>query len=194
MELTKNKNEHFLDYLTVISYGGGVTYKTEQELEAVSPASIRYSSEKLYRFYGVAEALAGLSRDPSTKVAALAFGEGYEIRAQGWNGAPRRSKADSDARAGSRASRLLWTAHAELNLIANAARSGVSLSGCALLSTHMPCMQCAKAIVQAGFIEVMCPAPDEQFTARWGDELKATSTLFRECGVRLTIFSVTQPS
>ncbi len=40
--------------------------------------------------------------------------------------------------------------HAEANLIAFAARSGISLEGSTLFITHFPCRKCQELIVQAG--------------------------------------------
>jgi dCMP deaminase len=146
------------------------------------------TAAKLHRFYGVAQAIAQLSRDPSTKVGALIFGKGYEIKAQGWNGAPRGCAADTDERYGARDEKLWWAAHAELNAIVNAARVGTPLEGSALLSTHYPCMGCAKAIVQAGIKQVVCPEPDVAFGDRWAEDIARTKRLFYECGVHLITF------
>ena len=46
------------------------------------------------------------------------------------------------------------TEHAERNLIAHAARHGIALLDSSLFITHAPCMECAKAIVNAGFKNV----------------------------------------
>lgn len=46
------------------------------------------------------------------------------------------------------------TEHAERNLIAHAARHGIALGGSDLYITHAPCMECAKAIINAGFLNV----------------------------------------
>lgn len=48
----------------------------------------------------------------------------------------------------------LNTIHAEANLIAFAARAGISLEGSILYCTHAPCKKCAELIVQAGFGQV----------------------------------------
>lgn len=42
------------------------------------------------------------------------------------------------------------TIHAEQNAIAAAARFGASTDGAQLYVTHMPCLQCAKAIINSG--------------------------------------------
>jgi len=141
--------------------------------------------DKLRRFMPIAEAFANMSKDPSTKVGALVLGPEFEVRAQGWNGAPRRCSADTDERYATREEKLWWAAHAEENAIANAARSGASTNGCSLVVTHAPCMRCARLIVQSGIMTVLCPKPEEAFMARWSEDVQRSQQLFRECSVRL---------
>jgi dCMP deaminase len=126
-----------------------------------------------------------MSKYPGTKVGAVVLGPNFEVRSTGWNGAPRGSRADEDGRLDNRNERLQWATHAEANAICNAARAGTSLEGCVLVCTHMPCMNCAKLIVQCGIKEVIAPAPDEYFLQNWGDDLQRSVALFMECGVRL---------
>lgn len=45
--------------------------------------------------------------------------------------------------------------HAEMNAILYAARYGVSLDQSTLIVTHSPCVDCAKAVVQAGIVKVI---------------------------------------
>ena len=104
---------------------------------------------KLLKYMRVAEAVAELSKDKSTKVGALILGPANEIRACGYNGAPRGCEADEDERS-ERPEKYHWFSHAELNAITNAARVGTPLEGNTLVVTHFPCMDCARAIVQAG--------------------------------------------
>ena len=46
------------------------------------------------------------------------------------------------------------TIHAEPNLIAHAARRGISIDGGTVFLTHSPCMPCAALMIQAGIKEV----------------------------------------
>lgn len=46
------------------------------------------------------------------------------------------------------------TIHAEPNLIAHAARRGISIDGGTVFLTHSPCMSCAALMIQAGIQEV----------------------------------------
>lgn len=51
--------------------------------------------------------------------------------------------------------------HAEVNAIANAARLGTNVSGCALyLNTNYPCKDCMITIVNAGIKEVIASIPE----------------------------------
>ena len=45
--------------------------------------------------------------------------------------------------------------HAETNAIIFAARTGISIDGCTMYSTHSPCKNCANSIVNSGIIEVV---------------------------------------
>lgn len=61
----------------------------------------------------------------------------------------------------------VWTEHAERNLIYNAARVGTPLDGCILVVTPLfRCVECARAIVQAGFIAVVAEA---EANLRWAE-------------------------
>lgn len=144
---------------------------------------------KYKRFMPIVQAVAGMSKSPTTKVGAIVLGPGFEIRSTGWNGAPRGSDADVDGRTATRESRLIWASHAEANAVSNAARCGVSLDCCVMVVTHTPCMACAKLIVQSGIRGVICPEPTGDFAERWRHEFNRGRELFAECGVELIEFS-----
>lgn len=139
---------------------------------------------KLLKYMEIAEAVSRLSKDPSTKVGAIVLGDpGLEIRSLGFNGAPRGCAADEDWRVSERPEKYFWISHAEQNAITNAARVGTPLLGGIMLITHPPCMDCARAIVQAGIKEVYWLAPNSEFLTRWIDHLDRIYRLFKECGV-----------
>lgn len=139
---------------------------------------------KYARYITVAQAYAAYSKYPGTKVGAAIVGARGEPLSSGWNGAARGSKADEDGRLADRDTRLMWAVHAEANAIANAAAVGTPVLGGTMVVTLMPCMACAKLIVQSGITRVICPTPTED-TARWATEFEATRALFKECGVDL---------
>ena len=134
----------------------------------------------------VATAISKLSKDQSTQVGAIAIGKGGEFVASGWNGAPRGCSADDagDTRS-ERPEKYFWFSHAELNTITNAARVGVALAGCSLVVTHFPCMDCARAIVQAGIVKVVTKRPEADFLERWKEHIERAMRLFDECGVEV---------
>ncbi|MBU0593329.1 MAG: CMP deaminase [Gammaproteobacteria bacterium] len=132
-------------------------------------------------FIAIANQVAQLSKDPSTKVGALIFGPGMEVRAQGWNGFPR-GVIDSEERLNDRPTKYQFVVHAEANAIANAARSGVAIEGCSLLVTALhPCNDCAKLLIQSGIKKVYAPLPADD--ERWADSFEVAATMFREAGV-----------
>ena len=147
---------------------------------------------KLAKYMRIADATASFSKDPSTQVGAVIIGPAQEVRSLGYNGAPRGCSADElgDDR-GARPEKYFWFSHAEANAIANAARVGTPLEGCAMLVTHYPCMSCAKTIVQAGIKQVVCPEPEVGFAERWAEDIQRTRALFYECGVHLITFEET---
>lgn len=44
----------------------------------------------------------------------------------------------------------LEVVHAEMNVIAFAAKNGVATDGCSMIVTHSPCFECSKLLMQAG--------------------------------------------
>ena len=140
--------------------------------------------DKSTAYLSVATAIGALSKDQSTKVGALVVGKGGEFVASGWNGAPRGCSADEEGDPrGVRPEKYFWFSHAESNAIANAARVGTPLAGCTIVVTHFPCMDCAKAIVQAGIVKVVTPHPTPEFLERWAEHVGRSQALFNECGV-----------
>lgn len=138
------------------------------------------------KYMGVVEAISKLSKDTSTQVGAVLLGPTGEGGPWGYNGAPRKCKADEpgDAR-GERPEKYFWFSHAEANAIANAARAGFKTLGCTIVVTHFPCMDCAKLIVQSGVVRVVAPRPTGEFATRWVEHIARAIHLFNECGVEL---------
>jgi dCMP deaminase len=42
------------------------------------------------------------------------------------------------------------TIHAEMNALLYCAKEGISVKGCSAYITHFPCLNCTKALIQAG--------------------------------------------
>ena len=137
---------------------------------------------KYQKYMNIARAVAELSKD-ETKVGAIVLGTTKEIRSLGYNGAPRGCAADEDERKDGRPEKYFWFSHAELNAITNAARVGTPLDGCTIMVTHFPCMDCARAIVQAGITKVVVAEMNSQFKERWREHIVRSRRLFSECNV-----------
>jgi dCMP deaminase len=73
------------------------------------------------------------------------------------------------------------TAHAEMNAIAQAARFGVSLNGATMYAKMMPCYTCAKAIITAGIVRLVC---EKDYHAS-----KRSKEILKEAGVEVEIIN-----
>ena len=136
---------------------------------------------KFVEYWSVVEAVAQMSKDPSTKVGAIALDDKLNIVATGRNGFPR-GVEDTPERYADRDTKYRLVSHAEQNLIAQAAYSGRSLAGTTLLvSSLYPCANCAKSIIQAGIVRVISPRFDGN--ERWIEEARWARLMFTEAGV-----------
>jgi dCMP deaminase len=142
------------------------------------------------RFLSLARTIAGWSKDPSTKVGALAVRE-RRILASGYNGIPMHVN-DDVTRLSNRDLRLQMTVHAEANLVCYAARHGVCLNGAtAYVWPLMTCSQCAAQLIQAGFIKVVIP--DFVMPLRWQESFDTARVMFVEAGVAVATIPMTGP-
>lgn len=81
--------------------------------------------------------------------------------------------------------RLIWMEHAERNAIYAAARSGISTEGATLASTFFPCLDCARAIVQAGITRLLTLEPDLSDPV-WGESFVPSTAILAEGGISVT--------
>ena len=138
---------------------------------------------KFLKFMPVAEAVAALSKDPSTKVGAIALDDNFNIISTGYNGFPR-GVDDTADRYNDRPTKYKLIAHGESNLVAQSAYSGQSLKGATVLLTSLfPCSSCAKALIQAGVVRIISPPPNTD--PRWEEESRWAKLMFEEAGVAL---------
>jgi dCMP deaminase len=136
------------------------------------------------RYLMAAELAATFSKDRRTKVGAAMYNPATRsILTLGFNGFPRGVNDEIDARH-ERPVKLLWTEHAERNLIYNAAREGLRTDGKGIALDWFPCADCARAIVQSGFVEMVAHAPDFD-DDRWGESFKVSLAILEEGGVKI---------
>jgi dCMP deaminase len=130
------------------------------------------------RFMRLAVEVATWSRDRSTRVGAVIVSPDNEVRAVGYNGFPRGIE-DGVGERYERPLKYKWTEHAERNAIYVAARNGIALEGCRIYLPWFPCMDCARAIVQSGLIQLIAFKPDLEH-GKWGEDFKFAMQLFEE--------------
>jgi dCMP deaminase len=108
-------------------------------------------------YLNICKVVAERSKDVNTQIGCVIIGPNREIRSTGYNSFPRGIRDDVPERM-ERPAKYLWIEHAERNAICNAARAGTATEGCTIYFEIMPCMDCARAVVQAGIIEVVVSA------------------------------------
>lgn len=129
-------------------------------------------------FMDMAHKAASRSKDPTTKVGCIVTSKDKVVVASGYNGIPQ-GVADLPERM-ERPAKYLWTAHAEENAVALAARVGSSLRGGYAYVTHYPCSRCARSLIQAG-IEVVYVGKGT--TSMPQEEFDVAKQMFTEAGV-----------
>ena len=133
------------------------------------------------RYLGIAKEVATWSKDPSSKIGAVAVGAKGEILSTGYNGFPRHMR-DGDERYENREYKYAHIVHAEENCIYNACRNGVSLLGASMYVHGLPCCSnCAKGIIQVGINRVIMNG--DPFNERWRKSVELTIEMFNEAKV-----------
>lgn len=138
------------------------------------------SQNKDIRFLKSAVKIAAIwSKDPSTKVGAMAVGATPNLVAFGYNGFP--PGIDDDWRLHNRETKLKLTLHAEVNALANA-----TFPVHTLYVTHFPCENCALHILAARTVRRVVFRRDDEFeNGRWIDSLRASLAILREAGIEV---------
>ena len=134
------------------------------------------------RYLELAQQIASWSKDPSSKIGAIAVGSKGQVLAQGYNGFPRGIE-DTEPRFENKELKYKYVVHAEMNLIYNASYNGVSLDGSTVYVTGLPvCSECAKGLIQVGVQQVIMPT-QEDTPDKWVKSFKLSKELFEEAGV-----------
>ena len=137
-----------------------------------------------HRFLTLARHVATWSIDSSTRVGCVIAGPANEVRAIGYNGLPRNVDHSPDRL--ERPDKYVWMEHAERNAIYTAARNGVALEGCKMYLSWFPCVDCARAAIQVGIVEIIAVEPDWSMQP-WGPELLKARALLAESNLRVKI-------
>jgi len=143
-----------------------------------------FEEDRLFSWaLGMADHMSLLSKDPSTKVGAVIFDNKRRLISGGYNGFPR-GVHDTEDRLNDRETKYKMVLHAERNAIAFAT---APLEGSTLFCTHPCCTQCASQIIQMGIAHVCWPDPAPEFAGRWADDMKLSSQMFEEAGVKVYV-------
>jgi len=133
------------------------------------------------RYLGLAREVSSWSKDPSSKIGAVAIGNKGQVLSQGYNGFPR-GIIDRQVRYEYKEKKYKLIVHAEMNAIYNATYNGVSLDGSTLYIWGLPCCsECAKGVIQVGIRRVVMPK--KNYPEQWAESFKLSKTMFLEAGV-----------
>jgi dCMP deaminase len=137
-------------------------------------------------FLGIAEQVKLKSKDQSTQIGAVIVGIDNEILSTGYNSFPR-GMDDSKIERQERPEKYFWFEHAERNAIYNAARIGVSLKNSTIyLTSGLPCMDCARGIVNSGIKIVWCKKEcTTKNKEKWEESQMKSFQLLNECGIQV---------
>ncbi len=134
------------------------------------------SSKWDLRYLSLAEEVSSWSKDPSTKIGAIAVGSKGQVLSQGYNGFPRGIE-DTISHYEDRETKYKYVVHAEMNVIYNATYNGVSLDGSTLYVTGLPvCSDCAKGVIQVGIKRVVMK--EQEIPLKWVKSWKVTAGMF----------------
>ena len=122
------------------------------------------------------------SKDKSTHVGAVIVGPCNEVRSAGFNGMPIGVNDDVPERQ-ERPEKYYWMEHAERNSIL---LSHFPVRGCGMYTNGIPCMDCARSIIQSGIKEVIVDKYwDDTNYAQWKEQAARSRVMFEEAGVKL---------
>lgn len=141
---------------------------------------------KSARIMRLAERAALLSEDTTTQVGAVIVSWTFEVLSLGVNGFPI-GVVDQPSRR-ERPDKYLYTEHAERNAIYSACRLGIVLVGSRMFTTHYPCADCARAIIQSGITSVVHLPIEPDFASRYVEHINAARVMFAEAGVEVALY------
>ena len=140
-------------------------------------------------FLNIAEQVKLNSKDLSKQIGAVIVGIDNEVLSTGYNSFPR-GLDDSLPERQERPEKYFWFEHAERNAIYNAARVGIPLKGSSIyLTSGLPCMDCARGIVNSGikivYCKQICTTKNKD---KWDESQRKSLELLRECDVGVIFY------
>lgn len=105
-------------------------------------------------FMEIAEIVATRSTCNRAEVGCLIVNDDNRIVSSGYNGSISGNPHCDDVGHTMRDGHCIATIHAEINALVYCAREGITVKGCVAYITHFPCLNCTKALIQAGIKKI----------------------------------------
>ena len=139
-------------------------------------------------FRNIANQVKLKSKDNTTKIGCVIVNIDNSIISTGYNSFPRGINDNVPERQ-ERPEKYYFMEHAERNAIYNASRNGVSTIGCTMyLSCGIPCTDCARGIINAGIVKVVCEKELGVNGSQWTEHAKRSMIMFNESGVNIEFY------
>ena len=87
-------------------------------------------------------------------VGCLLVNDENRIVSTGYNGSVKKNPHCDDIGHRMRDGHCIATIHAEINALLYCAKEGISVKDCSAYVTHFPCLNCTKALIQAGIKKI----------------------------------------
>lgn len=87
-------------------------------------------------------------------VGCLLVNDDNRIVSTGYNGSVKKNPHCDDIGHRMRDGHCIATIHAEINALLYCAKEGISVKDCSAYVTHFPCLNCTKALIQAGIRKI----------------------------------------
>lgn len=138
------------------------------------------------RFLQLADVVASWSQDDQRKVGTVVVDKSNSVVSVGYNGLPRGISHDIESRH-VYPDKAFFYEHSERNAIYNAARK--VLEGTTLITTYLPCADCARGIVQSGISVLIVKNGIEAFEkeSKWTQSVNAGLEILFEARVSVYV-------
>jgi len=140
-------------------------------------------------FMGMVYDTARKSKDPSTKIGAVIVKDKRPILF-GYNGLPRKVKDLPERMV--RPVKYRWTEHGERNAIYCGARFGIATDETTMYTQSIPCMECARGVINSGIIKIVVHKQTEDLFndhPEWAKDCELSRSMLAEAGVEIQILN-----
>ena len=101
-------------------------------------------------FMEICKMVATRSTCDRAEVGCVIVNDDNRIVSSGYNGSISRNPHCNDVGHTMRDNHCIATIHAEMNALLYCAKEGIAVKDCIIYVTHFPCLNCTKALIQAG--------------------------------------------